>query len=240
MKKSDETPLLRCTKALWDQYHSGKTPVIPDIKCKSPGEGDLMFGRNPVDVAMSLAAAKAPVISVVTESEHFGGSLKVMERIAAKTSLPILRKDFIKDREELVRSAEMGASAVLLISSILEKGQLAELVEESLALGLEPLVETHNAEELAAIKDMKLSFVGVNNRNILEWETDNGNVNTTESLADFLPEGAFILSESSISGPADVERAVHAGAHGVLVGTAILKAEDPVAMYHRLSVSRGQ
>lgn len=199
-----------------------------------------MFGRNPVDVAMSLAAAGAPVISVVTESEHFGGSLKLLEEIAAKTSLPILRKDFIKDREELVISAEMGASAVLLISSILEKGQLAELVGASLALGLEPLVETHNDEELESVKDMDLSFVGVNNRNILEWETDDGNVKTTESLADFLPEGAFILSESSISGPADVERAVHAGAHGVLVGTAILKAEDPVAMYHRLSVSRGQ
>lgn len=197
-----------------------------------------MFGRNPVDVAMSLAAAGAPVISVVTESDHFGGSLKVMERIAVKTSLPILRKDFIKDREELVRSAEMGASAVLLISSILEKGQLAGLVEESLALGLEPLVETHNEEELAAIRDMRLSFVGVNNRNILEWETDDGNVNTTESLADFLPEGAFILSESSISGPLDVERATEAGAHGVLVGTAILKAEDPAEMYDRLCLAR--
>lgn len=231
---------LSCTNVLWKQYHSGKTPVIPDIKCKSPGEGDLMFGRDPVEIATQLANAGAPVISVVTESEHFGGSLELLQQIANKTSLPILRKDFIKNREELIKSVEMGASAVLLISSILEKGQLISLIEESIALGLEPLVETHNEEEMKAVKEVSLSFIGVNNRNILEWEMDEGNVNTTEKLADFFPKGAFAISESSIASPQDVQRAIKAGAHGVLVGTAILKAEDPVEMYQKLCVSRGQ
>ena len=78
-KTSNQTSL-RCTTALWKQYHSGKTPVIPDIKCMSPGEGDLMIGRNPVEYALRLADAGAPVISVVTESEHYGGSLELLQR----------------------------------------------------------------------------------------------------------------------------------------------------------------
>jgi indole-3-glycerol phosphate synthase len=199
-----------------------------------------MLGRNPVEYALQLADAGAPVISVVTEPEHFGGSLELLQEIAQRTSLPILRKDFIKTREELVKSVDMGARAVLLISSILEKEQLISLIEESIALGLEPLVETHNEKEMKAVKEMKLSFVGINNRNILEWEMDNGNVHTTENLANYLPQGAFVLSESSIASPIDVERAVSAGAHGVLVGTAILKAEDPVDMYQKLCVARRQ
>ena len=229
----------KCTAVLWKQYHSGKPPVIPDIKCKSPGEGDLMLGRDPVEIAKSLAAAGAPVISVVTERDHFGGTPELVRQIAQATSLPILRKDFIKTRDHLLESKEMGASGVLLISSIVEKEQLYKLIEEALTLDLEPLVETHSEEEIRVVKDLKLSFLGINNRNIIEWEMDEGTVNTTEKLGDFVPSGAFVLSESSIASPEDVQRAISAGAHGVLVGTAILRAQDPVEMYHKLSEPRG-
>lgn len=229
----------KCTSALWKVYQTGKTPVIPDIKCKSPGEGDLLFGRDPVEMAMSLAEAGAPVISVVTENEHFGGSLELLRKIAEAVPVPILRKDFIKTPEQLQESRDYGASGVLLISSILEKEQLYNLIEKAVSLDLEPLVETHNEEEILAVKDLKLSFLGINNRNILEWEMDGGNVNTTEKLARSLPEDTLVLSESSISSPDDVLRATSAGAHAVLVGTAILKAADPAEMYRKLSVPRG-
>ena len=112
-----------------------------------------------------------------------------------------MRKDFIKTREDLLESVENGASGVLLISSILEKDQLYRLIEEAIELGLEPLVETHNEAEMEAIKDLKLSFLGINNRNIIEWETDDGTVNTTETLARLVPSDALVLSESSISSP---------------------------------------
>lgn len=229
--------ITKCTTPLWNIYQSGKTPVIPDIKCKSPGEGDLMRGRDPVVVAKSLAGVGAPVISVVTEAEHYSGSLELLQRISQAVSVPILRKDFIKTREQLQESAEYGASGVLLISSILEKEQLYKLIDEALLLGLEPLVETHNEEEIINIKDLQqLTFLGINNRNILEWEMDDGNVNTTEKLAGLVPQNALVLSESSISSPLDVVRATKAGAHAVLVGTTILRAEDPLKMYHELSV----
>lgn len=224
----------KCTSPLWGKYHAGIIPVIPDIKCKSPAEGDLLMGRDPVSIALSLEAAGAPVISVVTESEHYGGSGKLLHSIAQAVSVPVLRKDFITDREQLIKSVEMGASAVLLISSMLERKQLFRLVEEAVLLGLEPLVETHSEEEIKAANEMNITFLGINNRNIIQWEMDDGDVNTTERLAGLIRPRAFLLSESSISSPEDVKRAVAAGAHSVLVGTAILKAEDPAKMYLKL------
>ncbi|MBM4761791.1 indole-3-glycerol-phosphate synthase [Bacillus sp. B15-48] len=240
MEMNKNSQSRKCTNLLWDKYRTGVTPVIPDIKCKSPGEGDLMVGRDPVVLAKSLAAAGAPVLSVVTESEHYGGSLEMLQQIAKAVDVPVLRKDFIKTKEHLQESVEYGASAVLLISSILEKDQLYKLIDEANSLGLEPLVETHNEEEIQAIKKEQLTFLGINNRNILVWEMDDGNVNTTEKLAHFVPENTFVLSESSIASAADVIRATSAGAHGVLVGTTILKAKDPVAMYQELTVPWGQ
>lgn len=228
---------MKCTSALWQQHRSGRFPVIPDIKCKSPGGGDLLRGRDPVGLAGLLAAAGAPVISVVTEADHFGGSPDLLRQIAVATGKPILRKDFINKREQLEESAAIGAGGVLLIASMLEERLLLQLVEESYKLGLEPLVETHNEAEILAVKDFPVTFLGINNRNILQWELDDGNINTTESLVGLVKPGALLISESSISSREDVTRAKKAGAHGVLVGTAILKAQDPVLKYQELCIS---
>lgn len=225
----------KCTTALWTRHRLGKIPVIPDIKCKSPEAGDLLRGRDPIALAKSLAAAGAPVLSVVTEKEHFGGSPELLRQIAQSTSVPILRKDFITTREQLHESAEIGASGVLLIAAILEIEQLRELIDEAWALGLEPLVEMHTEAEIIAGNELMVTFLGINNRNIMEWEMDDGNVNTTEKLAGLVRPGALLLSESSIASPDDVLRATAAGAHAVLVGTAILRAQNPPAFYKVLS-----
>jgi indole-3-glycerol phosphate synthase len=229
------TPCTKCTGSLWHQYRTGRIPVIPDIKCKSPGEGNLLMKRDPAELAMSLEAAGAAVISVVTETVHYGGSPELLHTIARSVSVPILRKDFINTRDQLLESVSIGASGVLLIVSMLEKKQLFSLIEASLELGLEPLIETHYEAEIRMVNELKLSFVGINNRNIVQLETDDGNVNTTARLAGLVRPGPFILSESAITSPEDVRRAIEAGAHGVLVGTAILKAQDPVDMYLHLS-----
>lgn len=221
--------------ALWKQYHTGKIPVIPDLKAKSPQEGDLFQGRDPVELAKTLEAADAPVLSVVTESKYFGGSPELLRRIAQSTSLPILRKDFINSRVQLEETVDLGASAVLLIVSMLEKSQLLQLIEDALTLGLEPLVETHNEAEIIGIEMLKLTLLGINNRNIVELETDDGSISTTEGLACLAPQDVLIISESSISSPSEVLRAKAAGAHAVLVGTAILQAKDPAEMYRKLS-----
>lgn len=232
------TSCSKCTTALWKQSSSGKIPVIPDIKCKSPGEGDLLLGRDPVEMAKDLVAAGAHVISVVTESEHYGGSPGLLQRIAKATSIPILRKDFITTQEQLLESVDIGASGVLLIASMLEKKQLFKLIEKALMLGLEPLVETHSEAEITTVNELNLTFLGINNRNILEWETDAGNVHTTEKLVSLVRPDVLVVSESAITSPEDVSRATAAGAHAVLVGTAILQAHDPVKMYHKLTTPR--
>lgn len=229
----------RYTAALWAQRQSGLTPVIPDIKCKSPAEGDLLFGRDPVDIAQQLVEAGARALSVVTESEHFDGSLELLQRIVEHANVPVLRKDFIQQKSDLIETADAGASAVLLIVSMLEKEQLFQLYEEALSLGLEPLVETHSEKELQIARELALTFVGINNRNIVELERDDGTVATTERLISHAPPGAFIISESAIATPEDVRRAIEAGAHGALVGTAILQAEDPADMFQKLSAARG-
>ena len=234
----NKSSCVKCTTALWSKHHSGKVPVIPDIKCKSPREGDLLIGRDPIAIAKGLEVAGAPVISVVTESEHYGGSPKLLHQIAQATSIPILRKDFITTQEQLLESVDIGASGVLLIASMLGQKQLLKLIEEALVLDLEPLVETHNEAEIIAVNELKLTFLGINNRNIVEWEMDGGNVSTTEKLVGLVRPEVLILSESSINFPEDVLRAKAAGAHAVLVGTAILQAQDPVKMYHILTEPR--
>jgi indole-3-glycerol phosphate synthase len=209
--------------------------VIPDIKCKSPAEGDLIPETDAAGLAAELVKAGAPVISVVTEKDHYGGSAKLLERIALSAAVPVLRKDFITRREQLAESVDMGASAVLLIASMLERDTLERLTEDALKLGLEPLVEIHSFDDLEKIRHLDLQLIGINNRDILELETDGGTVATTERLARYLPSGVFIVSESSIQYPEDVRRAASAGSGAVLVGTAILRAADPAEMYRSLA-----
>ncbi|MFP4016983.1 MAG: indole-3-glycerol-phosphate synthase, partial [Halanaerobiales bacterium] len=209
-------------------------------KCKSPAEGDLIRGRDPVILAKALEAAGAPVISVVTEKDHYGGSIQLLLEISKSVKVPVLRKDFIKSEEDLRISIDNGASSVLLISSIMTKECLINLIDCSLTLGIEPLVETHTEEELNLVKDMGLTFVGINNKDINRWEMDDGTVNTIENFTTVIPDGTLIVSESSISSTRDIKRAVQAGAQCVLVGTAILKADDSVEVYQRFSKIKKQ
>lgn len=224
-----------CTDVLWQKYREGRVPVIPDIKNRSPGEGDLMSDRDPAEYAKGLLTAGAPVISVVTEAEHYGGSAEMFRRIAGAVNIPLLRKDFITSVGQLRESADMGAAGVLLIASKLGKRKLLELAEAAVTLGLEPLIETHGRDEIEFAAAMKPTFLGINNRDIGRYETDCGNVETTELLAPYAGVGALLLSESSISSAEDVRRAAKAGAHAVLVGTALLRARDALEMYRELS-----
>lgn len=225
----------KCSAALWKKYKSNGISVIPDIKCKSPAEGILISGGEPSALAGELVRAGAPMISVVTEKNHYGGSARLLERIAGEVSVPVLRKDFITCGDQIRETADLGASGVLLIAAMMDKRRLSEMVEESLKLGLEPLVETHTLEEIRMLEELELSLIGINNRNILELETDSGTVDTTERLIPYLRGDALIVSESSISCTGDIRRAAEAGAHAVLTGTAILRSPDPVQMYRMLS-----
>ncbi len=217
--------------ALIEAKNRKQNIVIPDIKCFSPKEGDLMAGRNPVDYAKTLVSAGAPVLSVVTEEKEFGGSLKILKDIADAVDVPILRKDFIHTKEDLIETKEYGASAILLMCSCLEKDELKYLYEEALKIGLDPFVETHVKEDFDSVNELGAKLVGINNRDITVLERDNGDVNNTLSLAKYVPEDSFLVTESSIKNPDEVRAAIAAGADAALVGTAILKAEYTANFY---------
>lgn len=208
-----------------------KNVVIPDIKCFSPKEGDLMRGRNPVDYALALQEAGAPVVSVVTEEKEFHGSLQILRDIAEAVKVPILRKDFIHTREDLIETKAAGASAILLMCSCLEKDEIKYLYEQALEIGLDPFVETHTKDDFVLVKELGAYLVGINNRDILVLERDDGDVSNTLSLASLAPEDAFLVTESSIKNPSQVRAAIAAGADAALVGTAILNAEYTDTFY---------
>ena len=223
------------SNALKRMKEAGFIPVIPDIKCISPKVGDLLQGRAPVEIAALLADAGAPAISVVTETMNFGGSLELLEQIAAKVKLPILRKDFIKSIEDLHISKELGAESVLLICSTMTYSILEELYGKALQIGLEPLVETHTVDEMGWARKLGARLVGINNRNILELEMDSGTVETTKSIALGKTENTVLISESSIKTPQEGRLAIEAGADAILVGTALWKAKDMYVFYQELS-----
>lgn len=220
-------------QALKAARRSERNVVIPDIKCRSPKEGDLMGRRTPAAVARALIAAGAPVLSVVTEEHHFGGSKALLREIAA-LGVPVLRKDFLKTRQEIRETKELGASAVLLMYACLDDEALAALYQEAKSIGLDVLVEAHTAGELQKAAALGAKLIGINNRDIGILEQDDGTVRLTEALARHKPEGCLLISESAIHTPADVRRAVKAGADAALVGTALLRAEEPGLLYQKM------
>lgn len=221
--------------ALKKRKAEGLIPVIPDIKCFSPKEGDLLRGRDPVRLAQSLEAAGACAVSVVTEQTEFHGSMDLLREICRAVSIPVLRKDFVETAEDLAATKRAGASAILLMYSCLGRERLEALYAKALDLGLVPFVETHTAQELEWAADLGAGLVGINNRNILELERDDGDVGTAENLMGCRPPEAFLVVESGLTCGADARRAVRCGGDAVLVGTAILQAPDPAAMYRSMT-----
>lgn len=224
---------------------AGLSPVISEIKVRTPRDGDLLEGRSPVELARRMARCSIAGLSVVTEPESFGGSLDLLAEIASAVDVPILHKDFIRTREQIERSRELGASAVLLIATMLEDAALMDLQEFSYALGLEAVVEVHTKRELHRVRDLplRLDLLGINNRDIGVLETNDSDVMVTEQLLrewrKMKPtwpaaRDVIILSESSLRGTEDVRRALEAGADGVLIGTAAMKARDVEAFLWEL------
>lgn len=229
----------RFSAAIVSENVRGTVVVIPDIKCVSPKEGDLLQGRDPVETAKALVGYGAPLLSVVTERENFGGSPELLRVIASETGVPVLRKDFIKDEAMLIETAELGAAAVLLICSIIGEEKLESLYNQAKELKLEPFVEVHTALEMELAKKLGAQLIGINNRNIAMLERDSGGPLRTAELAAGRPDGALLVSESGILSPEDARLAAEAGANAVLVGTAIWQARDMAAMYRSLRVKRG-
>jgi indole-3-glycerol phosphate synthase len=225
----------RFSEALLSARISGWNPLISEIKCISPKEGDLLRGRNPVDLARAMHSAGATCISVVTEPNHFGGSLQLLRDIAVNVSLPVLRKDFVKNIEDVRATRAAGASCLLLTVAMLDWKLLAELHRQAHDEGMETLVEVHNEVEIERALTLDLDLLGINNRDILQLERDDGTISKTLELVRAVPRDIRVISESAICNLMDIRMVLESGAAGVLVGTAILQADDLVAAVRQFS-----
>lgn len=229
---------MRFTESLRERVQAGYVPVIPDFKMISPADGPLFAGRDVIEAARSMERAGAPALSVVTEESRFGGSAGLLSQIAEAVNIPILRKDFIRKKEDIEETVRMGASAILLICACMSEGLLRELYRASLELGIEPLVETHSEAEMQLAASLGAELIGINNRDILTLERDGGTVSTTARLSAVKPHNAFLISESGIQNTDDVRTALRSGADAVLVGTAIWKETDPFSCFKELSQTK--
>ena len=208
--------------------------VIAEIKRQSPIKGLLRAELDPVSTATTYADSGAAAISVLTEADHFRGSIGHLEAVHDAVSprgLPVLRKDFIFDPYQVYESRAYGADAILLIVAILAPRTLSELLALSQEKWMQCLVEVHDEEELNVALDAGAEIVGINNRDLRTFETD---LATTERLAPLVPGGKVIVSESGISRREHVQRVRGAGAHAVLVGEALVTAGDPGAKLREL------
>ena len=216
------------------QQQEERFPVISEIKVRSEKGGDLLRGRDPAQLARQMAEQPVAGISVVTEPEHFGGSMDILRVVAHAVSVPVLHKDFITTERQIEASAAFGASAVLLITAMLDTDRMIRLIEKARELGLETLVEAHDLAEVERVRRLPFDLMGINNRDITIFEVDDDDVSRTETLAAACRSGRLLISESSISSAADVRRAGRSGADAVLVGTALLQPESPVELLSQM------
>lgn len=227
---------MRLSEVIMATKREGKVPVVAEVKAETPRDGDLLQGRDPVVLAREMEAAGATALSVVTEPEHFGGSIQIFRDVSEKVRLPILRKDFITTKEQVYESKDSGASAILLIFSMMSSRRIKGLDGLSKRLGMETVIEVHNAHEMNAALGLSPGIIGINNRDISRLEMDAGDVSRTEKLAPLASERVILISESSIKTRQDVKRAIAAGADAVLVGTALMKTPDIKRKLEELSV----
>jgi indole-3-glycerol phosphate synthase len=194
--------------------------LIAEVKRRSPSKGDIAPTLDATTQATAYEAAGADAVSVLTEPSRFGGSLDDLRDVAQAVRLPVLRKDFIVDAYQLWEAAAAGAAAVLLIAAALPDAELAALLAESRACGLDALVEVHDEHELDRAVAAGASLVGVNNRNLRTLTVD---LSVTERLGPLAPPGTILVGESGITSPADARRMAAAGAHALLVGEALVR-----------------
>jgi indole-3-glycerol phosphate synthase len=210
---------------------AGQAGVIAEVKKASPSKGVLRADFRPAEIARSYAAGGASCLSVLTDVQFFQGSPEYLEQARAACALPVIRKDFIVDPYQVYEARAMGADAILLIVAALDHGLMVDLDACARELGMDVLVEVHDADELDAALGLKTRLLGINNRNLRTFEVT---LDTTIGLLPRIPAERLVVTESGILAPADVKRMRDANVHAFLVGEAFMRAPDPGTELRRL------
>ncbi len=232
----DEVPVADLEARLQDQSEpldfadalSGtRVKVIAEIKKASPSRGVLRENLDVEWLANLYVENGAAAISVLTNTDHFHGSLDDMQAagtIAHRNDVPVLRKEFVYDPYQVIEARAHGADAILLIASMLRPDQLMRLKSQAEELGMQCLVEVHDEDEVAVAIEAEAKIIGINNRDLRTFHTT---LETTFELAEMVPSECILVSESGLRTPEDIGRVRDAGASAVLIGDALVTAPDP-------------
>jgi indole-3-glycerol phosphate synthase len=206
--------------------------VIGEIKRASPSKGIINGVVDPLKQLRLYEQGGADSVSILTDRTFFGGSNDDFRSLRSRTSLPLLRKDFLVTEVQIYETLFLGADALLLIAAALEKTRLEELLSLTYSLGMEAIVEVHTEEELRSVMGTPAPILGINNRNLNDFSVD---LRTTEKLMRILAsaEGEasrVVVSESGVRSVEDAEYLASLGVNGILVGEALMRAENPEEM----------
>lgn len=218
------SPVRGFRQALDDKIAQGQAGVIAEVKKASPSKGVLREDFNPVEIAQSYERGGAACLSVLTDEDFFQGSDVYLQRARSACVLPVIRKDFLIDEYQVTEARAMGADCVLLIVAALDNGRLKALHEQALDLGMDVLVEVHDAEELERAIMIDARMIGVNNRNLRSFEVS---LQTTLDLLPQMPVDTLVVTESGIHTREDVALMRENNVNAFLVGEAFMRAEEP-------------
>lgn len=211
-------------RALRAKMAAGLPAVIAEIKRASPSRGLIRADFDPARIAASYEANGAACLSVLTDREFFGGSRDDLEAASAACALPVIRKDFIIDPYQVHEARAWGADCILLIIDAVPDAELLALETLARQIGLDVLMESHDASQLDRALLLRTALIGINNRDLRNFET---RLETTLDLVDRVPAGRILVTESGISTPEDVRRLQEAKVSAYLVGSAFMSAADP-------------
>jgi indole-3-glycerol phosphate synthase len=217
--------------ALAAQARAARPAIIAEIKRASPSRGLIRADFDPARIARAYEQAGAACLSVLTDREYFGGSADDLRAARGACALPVLRKDFMIDPYQVYEARAWGADCILLIVDAAPDQELVHLGALATSLGMDVLVECHDAAQLGRSARIESRLVGINNRDLRTFET---RLETTLELVDRVPPGRMVVTESGISTPEDVQRLKNAGVSAYLVGSAFMAAEDPGKELKRL------
>jgi indole-3-glycerol phosphate synthase len=207
--------------------------VIGELKRRSPSKGDLAPDLDPARTAKAYEAGGVAALSVLTDGPYFGGTVGDLQTAREATSVPILRKDFTIDEIQVYEARAIGADAILLIcAAIPDDGLLADLYALAHELGMAALVETHNGPEIERAVGLGAAIIGVNSRDLGTFAED---LDGARVLASMLPPEVIAVGESAIRSADDARRMADAGFDAVLVGEALVRADDPTALARDLA-----
>jgi indole-3-glycerol phosphate synthase len=224
---------LRSFHRALEQSH--RLNIIAEIKRASPSKGVLRASLDPIEIGLDFESHGAAAISVLTEEDHFQGSLADLKQVSNSVTLPTLRKDFIFDPYQIFEAALNGASAILLIVAALEPSHFQELQETALRLGLSVLVEVHDAQELETALSAGSKIIGINNRDLRTFRVD---LQTSLRLGPLVPDSCLLVSESGITTPDDIFLLQDAGFDAFLIGELFMRSLHPGKTLRELIIRR--